>query len=79
MLDDSDKAILLELARKTLEIHFDLEPETTFQTDRPELLERKGVFVTLRKEGELRGCIGQLAPDRSLYKAVQYCALSVHD
>jgi len=76
MLDDSDKATLLNLARRTLEVHFNRESIETFQTDQPGLLEQKGVFVTLHKSEELRGCIGQLDPDRELYKGVQHCTLS---
>jgi AmmeMemoRadiSam system protein A len=30
----------------------------------------QGAFVTLRKHGELRGCIGHIAPDFELCKAV---------
>ncbi|MBF0423870.1 MAG: AmmeMemoRadiSam system protein A, partial [Magnetococcales bacterium] len=29
-----------------------------------------GAFVTLKRDGELRGCIGQLSPDKPLYRAV---------
>jgi AmmeMemoRadiSam system protein A len=76
MLDDSHKATLLKLARKTLEDHFIRGALPDFQTDCPELLEQKGAFVTLQKEGVLRGCIGQLDPDCELFKVVQQCALS---
>jgi AmmeMemoRadiSam system protein A len=76
MLDDSDKASLLNLARKTLEDHFNQDSIPDFQTDCPELLEPKGAFVTLNKEGDLRGCIGQLDPDRELFRVVQHCSLS---
>ncbi len=76
MLDDSDKAKLLNLARRTLENHFISGSIPDFQTDCPELLERKGAFVSLHRGGDLRGCIGQLEPDRELYKVVQHCTLS---
>jgi AmmeMemoRadiSam system protein A len=76
MLDDSDKSALLNLARGALETYFSLGSMPTFRTDSPGLLERKGAFVTLHKGGELRGCIGQLDPDRELYRVVQHCALS---
>lgn len=76
MLDDSDKSTLLNLARSTLEFYFDKQSMPEFQTERSELLERKGAFVTLQKGDDLRGCIGQLEPDQELCKIVQYCALS---
>ena len=40
------------------------------------LLEHKGAFVSLHRGEELRGCIGQLFPDRELYRIVQHCVLS---
>jgi hypothetical protein len=36
----------------------------------PSLLQERGVFVTLKKHGELRGCIGYTAPVLPLYQAV---------
>lgn len=76
MLDDTDKAILLKLARATLEAYFANEATPTFQTSRTALLEQKGAFVSLHRGDELRGCIGQLYPDRELFKIVQHCVLS---
>jgi len=40
-------------------------------TDRgPDLEQRTGVFVTVRRKGELRGCIGNLAPRAPLWDTV---------
>lgn len=76
MLDDLNKGILLNLARRTLVDHFALGTLPDFRADSPELQERKGAFVTLHREGDLRGCIGQLDPDRELFRVVQHCTLS---
>ena len=35
------------------------------------LKEKRGVFVTLQKNGALRGCIGTLEPEKSLLESVQ--------
>ena len=35
-----------------------------------------GVFVTLHKHGELRGCIGRFEPTEPLYKVVQQMAVA---
>ncbi len=35
------------------------------------LLEERGAFVTLKKKGELRGCIGDLSPAKPLYLMVR--------
>ncbi|NQT88410.1 AmmeMemoRadiSam system protein B [bacterium] len=61
---------LLDLARKTLvaiTTGHDV-PDTTF--DDPELQVTQGVFVTLHKKGQLRGCIGNFKPDTPLYRTV---------
>jgi AmmeMemoRadiSam system protein A len=76
MLEDSDKITLLKLARMTLEACLANAAAPTYHTSREALLERKGAFVSLHRGEELRGCIGQLYPDRELYKVVQHCVLS---
>lgn len=76
MLDDSDKATLLKLARMTLEAYLANEKTPAYHASREALIERKGAFVSLHRGEELRGCIGQLDPDRELYKVVQNCVLS---
>ncbi len=75
MLDDTDKTLLLKLARTTLESYFSDNKSPVYQTSREALLEKKGAFVSLHQGEELRGCIGQLYPDRELYKIVQHCVL----
>jgi len=75
-LDDADKIALLKLARVTLESYLRTNDIPEYHTSRGGLLERKGVFVSLHRGEELRGCIGQLYPDRELYKMVQHCVLS---
>jgi AmmeMemoRadiSam system protein A len=76
MLDDSDKSALLKLARMTLAAYLADQTIPDYHTSRGALLERKGAFVSLHRGEELRGCIGQLYPDRELYKIVQHCVLS---
>jgi len=41
----------------------------------PELAQARGIFVTLRKRGELRGCIGRIETDESLAAALPAVAL----
>lgn len=76
MLDRADRAALLGLARETLRAH--LAGEGAPRPDRPgpALLEKKGAFVTLHREGELRGCIGQIVGDRPLHEIVARSAIS---
>ncbi len=76
MLDDSDRTTLLKLARRTLEEYLTNETKPEYAVSCPALLELKGAFVSLHRGEELRGCIGQLHPERELYKIVQKCVLS---
>lgn len=76
MLNETDKTTLLELARKTLENHFDRRTVPDFIPDSKSLLEPRGAFVSLHKDRQLRGCIGQLEPGQELFRIVQQCALS---
>lgn len=71
---------LLKLARNTLQSKFvgksyDLNQIPT------EFQEKRGVFVTLHKHGELRGCIGYIHPIKPLYDGVKENALNAafHD
>ena len=55
MLNKEVRKQLLMIARKMLETAFSHEVYTV-----PEINMKRGAFVTLRKKGELRGCIGFL-------------------
>jgi AmmeMemoRadiSam system protein A len=66
----------LALARGTLEAHFRGEPAPRLPSDRSEAFgEARALFVTLRLQGDLRGCIGTLAPEGDLSRAVPRFAL----
>jgi AmmeMemoRadiSam system protein B/AmmeMemoRadiSam system protein A len=62
---------LLTHSRSALEAHLGGSPQLPDLADSsPELAQRTGVFVTLRKLGELRGCVGSLSPRASLVQTV---------
>jgi len=67
---------LLEIARKTIILHVRegkvLEPEVKDEA----LSEVRGVFVTLRKQGRLRGCIGNIVGREPLYCGVRNMAIA---
>jgi len=44
--------------------------------ENPLLNESRGVFVTLKQEGTLRGCIGTLQTEEPLYRAIVSAAIS---
>ena len=75
-LSDQARSDLLRLARGTLEAYFRGEPPPRLASDRAETFgEATGLFVTLRKEGELRGCIGTLASTGDLTRVIAEYAL----
>jgi len=78
-LSDSDKMVLLGNARKAVECA--VYHKRIINSDRETYSEilntRCGVFVTLHKNGELRGCLGRLKGDLPLWKMVQEMAYSV--
>ena len=69
---------LLRVARQSLENFLENGRRIQFPTKIPELLEKRAVFVTLRKRvnGDLRGCIGQSKPRYPLIEAVAKTAIS---
>jgi AmmeMemoRadiSam system protein A len=67
---------LLALARGTLVAHFRGEPPPRLASDRAETFgQSRALFVTLRRAGQLRGCIGTLAPEGDLARMVPRFAL----
>lgn len=76
-LTEDDRKVLLKLARQALEegVCGVLEPKEPAQLS-PALLEHRGAFVTLRKQDELRGCIGHVETSAPLYETVQECAVA---
>jgi MEMO1 family protein len=82
-LSKSDKKELLHIARFSIEEYLKNRsiPEIDQKKITPALLMPCGAFVTLYKNGELRGCIGNFGNDKPLYKIVQEMAIasSVND
>ena len=75
-LDLDEQRELLALARQTIAEYLDSGTVPVYKPTTPGLMQQRGAFVTLEKEGELRGCIGNLVAERPLYLTVQYAALA---
>lgn len=75
-LGEGERSALLQLAHATLERYLTLGDAPVVQPEEPGLWQRRAAFVTLEKQGELRGCIGDLVGQRPLYLSVQWAALS---
>lgn len=77
-LNDRDKKDLLVLARKTVELTVKHQsgPTVDVSTLSKTLVTNCGAFVTLRKNGDLRGCIGRFEASEPLYKVVEQMAIA---
>jgi len=72
-----DKQYLLNLARRSIKYY--LENGEVMKVEPPDdkrLKAKRAIFVTLNKQGTLRGCIGQLQAKMPLYQAVNQMAVS---
>jgi hypothetical protein len=73
-----DRQFLLKLARQTIEARVKGQPAPNVDagTLDAKFRERRGCFVTLTQNGRLRGCIGDIFPERPLHQAVIQRAIS---
>ncbi|NMC51909.1 AmmeMemoRadiSam system protein B [Candidatus Kuenenbacteria bacterium] len=70
-LNPDEQAAALSLARNTLELAFNLTTDKNEDYKQyPVFSEKRGIFVTLRKNEELRGCIGLIEPIKELSAAI---------
>jgi AmmeMemoRadiSam system protein A len=75
-LTDHEKKALLALARETIRGRFVPGKRQALPAAGPACAEKRGVFVTLHRNGELRGCIGYPLPMKPLWEAVPEMALA---
>jgi len=71
----SDKVQLLNFARKTIHRYLTTETLPLPRNFSLSAQNKRGVFVTLNKQGQLRGCIGHMAEDMPLCRCVGMMAL----
>jgi MEMO1 family protein len=69
-LNNSEKKSLLAFARKTIYQRLTTTMVPLSRSLPARMLFHQGAFVTLKKNGELRGCIGQMSSDYELGKTV---------
>ena len=75
LLTDKQGHILLQLARKTL-VQKLSKGTVPSEPDDPALLVKAATFVTLKIDGKLRGCIGNLEPVGSLWEGIRDNAIN---
>ncbi len=69
-LTDEEKKELLKLARNSIEYYLDNKKMMDYKPTSSKLNEKGAAFVTLKKHGDLRGCIGHIIAFEPLYKSV---------
>lgn len=67
---------MLETARRSIREYIVSGKRIEVDHDDPALANKSGVFVTLKKRGELRGCIGSILPRQPLIEAVRDMAIA---
>lgn len=73
---DQQRSALLDLAYQTIVQYLTTRQTQTPQITDPALSQPCGAFVTLHRQGDLRGCIGHIIADQPLYQIVQQMAVS---
>jgi AmmeMemoRadiSam system protein A len=78
MLTTDERQRLLAIARAALEARVRGGPEPELDPSAP-IGSHHGAFVTITRNGELRGCLGRLTPQQPLTALVRHLAQAVAD
>lgn len=73
-LTEKGKKALLEAAKQSIESRLKNKPLPELGIDDPALEEKRGAFVTIKKRGNLRGCIGYIHAVKDLETTVKEMA-----
>jgi len=76
MISEDGQKMLLSIARQTIEAAVSGQKAPAVAVDAAELQGQQGAFVTITKNGELRGCIGQFTANEPLHQVVRKMARS---
>jgi len=69
-LAKDQEMFLLSLARQAVEHYLTAGEKLRIKVEEPVLKEKRGAFVTIKVDGELRGCIGYPLPVKPLYQTI---------
>ena len=75
-LSRKDQQLLLTIARETINSYVTNKTIPSLPVTDPALQEQRGCFVTIKKSGALRGCIGTFSADNPLVRTIQEMAIS---
>ncbi len=81
MLNEAERKELLKIARDAINLYLETGQCFDAKTSDETLKEKMGAFVTLHKNGRLRGCIGHVIAEGALYLTVRDMAIAsaAHD
>ncbi len=74
-LSEQDKKELLQLAYSTVNLYVQENKVPEYKPQSENLSQNCGAFVTLKKHGQLRGCIGFIEPVLPLHQAVMQASI----
>jgi hypothetical protein len=74
-LDEDARDELLRIARASIREYLEKGRPPSFKPVSPFLRQERGAFVTLKKKGKLRGCIGYIYPVKPLWEVVRDSAI----
>lgn len=74
-LSAEEKKELIHLARQAINLYVEQNKILEYKTQAPNLITEKGAFVTIKKNGTLRGCIGFTEPIFPLHETIIRAAI----
>jgi AmmeMemoRadiSam system protein A len=75
-LTESEQQLLLQIARDSVQSYFLRQQFPVPNVSSGTLMESHGIFVSIHKRGELRGCIGNVYPLEPLFRSASECAIA---
>jgi AmmeMemoRadiSam system protein A len=75
-LNKDQQQLLLGIAREAIRHHLQTGKALKKKIEDPDLVEKRGAFVTLKVSGQLRGCIGFPLPYKPLWETIRDAAVS---
>lgn len=80
-LTDKEKGTLVDIAKQAIAAKINNQKMPAVNIDSETLQSKRGAFVTLKKRGQLRGCIGYIKAYKPLWETVQEMAVAAafHD
>jgi hypothetical protein len=73
-LNNKEKKELLNIARRSIDYYLKKGKILDYTPKSRKLFKKYAAFVTLKKNGRLRGCIGSILPEYPLYQNIIYMA-----